>query len=125
VCVLAANAWCAQVLGGANGSVVAEYVLTFENGVGFEHNITAFPFQSCTQNWGVWSGTYAQPDAGTVVFSYVRCTPGGAGCLACGATRIEATELRYAVDCTSLTLSSEESGECVTFCAVKGRGFVG
>ena len=120
LCALAANTWRAQVLVGANSSVLAEDLLSFDTGApgSFAQNLTAYPFQSCTQNWIAWTGTYTKPDVGAVVFSYVRCTPGGAGCLVCGTTRVDTAALRYAADCSSMVLDFEASGEAVTYFAV-------
>ena len=117
LCALSANAWRAQVYVGTNGTVLAEDLLSFSgtDGSTFAQNLTAYPFQTCTQNWVAWTGVYSKPDAGTVVSEYIRCTPGGPGCVTCGPTRIDTAVLRYAADCSSMKLTDKATGESVTY----------
>ena len=117
-CSLTANAWRAQVYVG-DGTVLAEDLLVFDaETTAFTQNLTAFPFQDCAQNWVAWTGTYARPEITALVMSFVRCTPGGVGCVACSTTRIEEATVAYSGDCASMRLTyGAGSGDVVTYFA--------
>ena len=66
--------------------LVGGWALDFDVGTDtFHQNITAFDFQACDVNWIYWSGYYAYVEADKLLsLDYVRCTPSGPGCVACG-----------------------------------------
>ena len=92
-------------------------ILQFDAGrSAFAQNLTAYPYQVCTSNWIYWSGAYEAADAASIVMSYIRCTPGGTGCVACTPTRDDLVGVAWSADCRSLTLKpANDNGARVYF----------
>ena len=74
----------------------------------FNQNVTVAPFQACPPTWIDWDGNYDARSDSEITMAYIRCTPGGAGCIACGPTRNDDVTVSYSQDCEALTLTFPE-----------------
>ena len=103
VCSLVGTAWRSTYETATSGIEVTDN-LSFNADLSLTQTLTATAGQGCTVNSISWTGDYDVVDASTALVSYIRCAASGPGCLNCGASREELTRLKFANDCSSMTL---------------------
>ena len=84
--------------------VLVEEVLAFENDA-FMQNITSFGYQECEWNWVHWTGNFAMSSGSSILFSFVRCTQSGAGCVKCSPSYDDLTSVAFSKECDTMTLT--------------------
>jgi hypothetical protein len=109
VCTLVGTAWEASYVDEGSGVAVTEDLVLRADGV-LEQRVAAAAGQPCGPNSVNWTGDYDIIDATTAQLSFIRCTASGPGCLACGPSREQLTRVKYASDCSSVSLVAVSTG---------------
>ena len=105
-CSLTTKTWRAQYL--VDDDVLVEDRLAFMPEGVFTQNQTVFPHHECYSNWVHWTGDYDHLNATALLLSYMRCTPSTDGCLRCGPTKEEWTNIKFSVDCDVLMVTHSD-----------------